>query len=494
MLSIKPSEGSRFCSRADASFIRTHAELEKIAALEPFKNSQIRVEDLNIILLAHNLDESSKAKLRAAGLGHTGCSEKVLALTSRKRAEFQRMGKTCAFVSTHTSVPLEGMPVLGAERFQIHVADSVLEDLAFRLGSARWPDELAHAAWEFGTNLSYMQSLVDYWRKGYDWRAQEAALNQVPQFRIRIDGTEIHFVHVRAKARSALPLIITHGWPGSFVEMMKLIPMLTDPERFAGNVEDAFDVVVPSLPGYGFSSRPTERGMKPKKIAALWAQLMQELGYQRFGAQGGDWGSVVSIFLGLDHPDRIIGIHLNYIAGRFLLGGSLNAKPEDEVARLYLEQLRTWWDAEGGYSHEQGTKPQTLSYGLNDSPVGLAAWIVEKFRTWSDCGGDVEKVFSRDELLTNVMIYWVTETIHSSCRLYYESRIQPLSLSPTNRVKPPVAVALFPKEIAMPPRSLAERGLNIVRWTPMERGGHFAAMEQPIALAEDLCKFFRQLR
>ena len=383
---------------------------------------------------------------------------------------------------------------MAAEPFQIHVSEAVLQDLAFRLTRARWPDELTDAGWGYGTNLTYMQSLIDYWLNRFDWRAQEGALNQVPQFRTRIEGTDIHFVHVRAKSRAALPLIITHGWPGSFAEMMKLIPRLTDPERYGGKTEDAFDVIVPSLPGYGFSSRPTEPGINPQAIAALWAQLMRELGYERFGAQGGDWGSIVSICLGLNHPQRICGIHLNYIAGRFLLGGSLNADPSDEVASDYLKQLRSWWDTEGGYSHQQGTKPQTLSYGLNDSPVGLAAWIIEKFRTWSDCDGDVEKVFTRDELLTNVMIYWVTETIHSSCRLYYESRMQSLSLSPANRVKTPVAFALFPKEIPLPPRSLAERGLNIVRWTPMERGGHFAAMEQPAALADDIREFFRKLR
>jgi pimeloyl-ACP methyl ester carboxylesterase len=316
-------------------------------------------------------------------------------------------------------------------------------------------------------------------------------------FRQRLQFLSVDYLavdHSREHHRSALPLIITHGWPGSFIEMMKLIPLLTEPERNGGRREDAFDVIVPSLPGFGFSDRPSEPGMNPREIAALWARLMQELGYNRFGAQGGDWGSAVSLALGLDYPERLIGIHLNYIAGRFLLGGSLNVKAEDEIANAYLEELRSWWESEGGYSHEQGTKPQTLSYGLNDSPAGLAAWIVEKFRTWSDCGGDVEKVFTRDELLTNVMIYWVTETIPSSCRLYYESRRQPLSLSPTNRVKPPVGVALFPREIPMPPRALAERGLNIVRWTPIEKGGHFAAMEQPAALANDLRDFFRGLR
>src|SRR5579862_6766180 len=261
---------------------------------------------------------------------------------------------------------------MAAETFSIQVPDIVLADLTHRLDATRWPDELDGAGWEFGVNLAYMQSLTKYWRSAYDWRRQEAELNQLPQFRIALDGLHIHFVHVRGKGPAPLPLIITHGWPGSFIEMTKLIPLLTDPESHGGKAEDAFDVIVPSLPGYGFSARPHTPGMEPRKIAALWAQLMQELGYKRFGAQGGDWGSAISIALGLDHAERLIGIHLNYIAGRFLLGGTINQPPPDETAAAYLEQLRAWYDAEGGYSHEQGTKPQTSSYGLNDSPVGLA--------------------------------------------------------------------------------------------------------------------------
>lgn len=383
---------------------------------------------------------------------------------------------------------------MAAQKFAIDISDAVLTDLASRLEATRWPDELENSGWEYGTSQAYMRSLTEYWRRGYDWRREEAALNAFPQYRVALDGLNIHFVHVRGKSAAPLPLIITHGWPGSFVEMLKIIPLLTDPAAHGGSAGDAFDVVIPSLPGFGFSDRPRARGMDPQRIAALWARLMEELGYQRFGAQGGDWGSTVSTGLGLGHAERMIGIHLNYIAGRFLFGGSLNQTPEDDVARAYFEELRGWWDAEGGYSHEQGTKPQTLSYGLNDSPVGLAAWVIEKFRRWSDCGGDVESAFSRDELLTNVMIYWATETIGSSARLYYESRQRPLSLSRSNYVKPPVAVALFPKEIAMPPRALAERGLNIVRWTEMPRGGHFAAMEQPELLAKDVRAFFRALR
>jgi len=383
---------------------------------------------------------------------------------------------------------------MAIKKFTINVSDAVLADLNRRLEATRWPDELKNVGWELGSKLGYMKSLAEYWRHGYDWRSQEAMLNQLPQYRVALDGFHVHFVHVRSRNPKAMPLIITHGWPGSFVEMVKLIPLLTDPEAHGASAEDAFDVIVPSLPGYGFSDRPGERGMNPFKVAALWARLMSELGYERFAAQGGDWGSTISTALGLNHAERMIGIHLNYIAGRFLFGGTLNQTPDDEMARFYLEQLRAWADLEGGYSHLQGTKPQTLGYALNDSPIGLAAWIVEKFRSWSDCDGELERIFTRDELLTNVMIYWVTESMNSSARLYYETREQPLQLSPAHRVEPPVAMAVFPAEIPIPPRALAERGYNIQRWTAMPRGGHFAAMEQPELLAQDIREFFRPLR
>ena len=383
---------------------------------------------------------------------------------------------------------------MGVEKFTIAIPETVLGDLRHRLAATRWPDEPAEAGWEIGTNLAYLKSLVAYWRLDYDWRAEETALNRLPHFRLDIDGLPIHFVHARGNGPKPLPLIITHGWPGSFHEMTKIIPLLADPAAHGGNADDAFDVVVPSLPGYGFSGRPTRRGMSGFEIAALWVRLMAELGYDRFGAQGGDWGATVSTALGLEHADHLIGVHVNFIPGSYLphLGRGL-PEPTDEELN-YLDAIRAWRDAEGAYNHLQSTKPQTLGYGLNDSPVGLAAWIVEKFRSWSDCGGDPERCFTKDELITNVMIYWLTETISSSMRIYNEARRRPLKLDRRQRVAPPVGVAVFPKEIPMPPRSWVQRGYNVVHWSALPKGGHFAAMEQPLLLAEDIRKFFRQLR
>src|SRR5262249_52298559 len=279
---------------------------------------------------------------------------------------------------------------MAIEQYAINVPEPVLTDLKASLEAPRGPAQLDEVAWEMGSDLGYMRSRARYWRNGSDWRKHEARLNVLPQYTATIEGFHVHFVHVRSKAARPIPLIITHGWPGSFIEMMKLIPLLTDPAAHGGSADDAFDLVIPSLPGYGFSDRPARRGMNPFEIAGLWSRLMRELGYDRFAAQGGDWGAAVSTALGLNHPQQVIGIHLNYIAGRFLLGGSLNQMPgaDDDVAKNYLAELRWWWDHEGGYSHIQSTKPQTVGYALNDSPVGLAAWIIEKFRTWSDCQGD----------------------------------------------------------------------------------------------------------
>jgi pimeloyl-ACP methyl ester carboxylesterase len=376
----------------------------------------------------------------------------------------------------------------------IEVPNAVLDDLDRRLEATRWPGEIPEADWDYGTNLGYMRELVGYWRTRFDWRAQERRINAFHHYKTVVDGLGIHFIHEPGDGPNPMPLIVTHGWPGSFFEMYKLIPLLTDPGSHGGDPADAFEVVVPSMPGYGFSDHPTERGLHVFKIADLWAKLMTEgLGYPRFGAQGGDWGASVTAYLGFAHPDRLTGIHVTSMTRPTpYLGAGSRALSAAEQA--YLGQREAWLRDEGGYSHIQGTKPQTLAYGLNDSPAGLAAWIVEKYRTWSDCHGDVEGRFTKDELLTTVMIYWVTQSITSSTRLYYETQRQPWTLRQGERIGVPSAMAAFPRELSRPPREWGERSFNVQRWTEMPRGGHFAALEEPELLAEDIRAFFRPLR
>jgi pimeloyl-ACP methyl ester carboxylesterase len=380
------------------------------------------------------------------------------------------------------------------EPFLISVADFQVRHLAACLARVRWPNQIEAIGWEQGTNREYLEDLAHYWQSGYDWRQQEANLNKFAQFRATIGDQQIHFIHERAKSGRGLPLIITHGWPGSFAEMVKIIPMLADPEAFGGDPDDAFDVVVPSLPGFGFSMAPKQTGTNAFAVARLWAELMTGLGYERFGAQGGDLGAGVSTCLGMLFPERMIGLHLNFIPGSFqppYLPSVQHLTPEETE---FVAARAAWTAAEGGYSHLHATKPQTLAYALNDSPVGLAAWIVEKFRSWSDCNGDVESVFSRDELLTNISIYWFTQTIGSSMRTYWEGRKCPLHFAPGQRINVPCAVAHFPKELTMPPKQWVGQVFDIKRWTEMSRGGHFAALEQPNALVEDIRAFFGLLR
>ena len=384
---------------------------------------------------------------------------------------------------------------MDVQPFKVEVPDEVLEDLRERLDRTRWPDGIPDSGWDYGTSLGYIKELVYYWRTGFDWRAQEEAINRFAHFRASVDGLGIHFIHERGKGPNPLPLILTHGWPSTFYEMYKIIPLLTDPAGHGGDPADAFDVVVPSGPGYGFSDRPTQRGMNVPAMADAWARLMtEELGYHRYGAHGGDWGAFVTARLGFAHPDQVVGIHVTAVSGlaAYLGPGS----PElSEAERKLLEERERWFQEEGGYSHIQRTKPQTLSYGLNDSPVGLAAWIVEKFRTWSDCDGDVENRYTKDEILTNVMIYWVSQTIGSSTRFYYENHHIPWTLKQGERIEVPCGVAVFPQEIVgRPPREWAERSYNVQRWTEMPRGGHFAALEEPQLLVEDMREFFRPLR
>jgi len=376
--------------------------------------------------------------------------------------------------------------------FRIHVPDAVLADLRERLARVRWPDEVPGAGWRYGTDLATMKELVTYWRDGFDWRAQEAALNAWPQFTAPVGDIDVHFIHAPGVGPSPMPLLISHGWPGSIVEFQQLLPRLTDPAKFGGDPRDAFTVIAPSLPGYGFSFRPDQPRLGLRAIADTFASLMTDvLGYRRFAAQGGDWGAFVTTLLGAFHPEKLAGIHVTLLAaGRDTTPG---ANPSEDETR-YLEQLKRWEREETGYQWIQGTKPQTLAYGLTDSPVGLLAWITEKFCTWTDCGADVVSHIGRDRLLTNVTVYWVTGAINSSFWPYYDRRHEPWPIPRGQRIEVPTAYAAFPKEILHVPRAWAERAYDLRRWTTMKSGGHFAAMEEPEALAADIAEFFRPLR
>ena len=376
--------------------------------------------------------------------------------------------------------------------FTLRVPDDALTDLRARLERVRWPDETPGAGWSYGTSLAYMKELVGYWRERYDWRAHEARLNRWRQFTVELGGIDLHFVHEPGVGPAPLPLLLSHGWPGSIVEFERIVPMLTDPARFGADPADAFTVVAPSLPGYTLSFRPGQPRFGIVEIADLFAALMTDvLGYRRFAAQGGDWGAFITSCLGASYPERLAGIHLNLLAVRRDQTPPATPTPEEKA---YLEQLGNWMREETGYMQIQGTRPQTLAYGLTDSPVGLAAWIVEKFRAWSDCGGDVERRFSKDVLLTNVMLYWITGAIGSSFWPYYARAHSAWPISERRPVKAPTAYASFPREILHPPRAWAERVYDIRRWTVMPAGGHFAALEEPEALAADIRAFFRDLR
>lgn len=378
--------------------------------------------------------------------------------------------------------------------FRIEIPEPQIEDLKRRLAATRLPAALDAEAWDDGASLAFVARLADHWLNRFDWRAQEARLNRLPQYRATIDGLDIHFVHQRGQGPAPMPLVFTHGWPGSFAEVERILPLLTDPAALGGDPADAFDVVAPSLPGFGFSAPPTASGVNTRHVAGLWRELMSGLGYPRFAAQGGDIGAGVSAWLARRFPDEVIGVHLNFIPGSYrppLDEGQPPVTPEEQA---YLDTVRAWSAAEGAYAAEQGSKPQTLAYAMTDSPIGLAAWIVEKFRAWSDCEGDVEHVFSLDELLTDVSIYWFGHMLEASFRMYKENRLRPMTFEAAERVATPLAVAAFPRELPTPPRSWVERVFNVQRWTAMPRGGHFAALEQPALLAEDIRAFFRPLR
>ncbi|MBW2418017.1 MAG: epoxide hydrolase [Deltaproteobacteria bacterium] len=372
--------------------------------------------------------------------------------------------------------------------FQIRASDAELEDLQRRLRATRWPEPEPVSDWSQGIPLAYLQELCAYWAEKYDWRAREARLNAFPQFRADALGLGIHFIHLRSPEANAMPLIMTHGWPGSIVEFHKVIGPLTDPAAHGGDPADAFHVVCPSLPGYGFSDKPTEPGWNVEKVGNAWAVLMAKLGYERYAAQGGDWGSMVTTRIGIQDPEHCLGIHLNMpiVIPDPETMGDLS---ESEQAALASLQHYEQWDS--GYSKQQSTRPQTVGYGLVDSPAGQAGWIVEKFWSWTDCDGHPEQVLTRDELLDNVMLYWLPATGASSARLYWESFSKPNF----EKVTVPTGCSIFPKEIIRSSRRWAEkRFTDIVYWNERDKGGHFAAFEQPEAFVEELRACFRYMR
>ena len=377
--------------------------------------------------------------------------------------------------------------------FSLRVGDDVLGDLQTRLTRVRWPDEVPGNHWKYGTDLPYMRSLVDYWREGYDWRKHEAQLNRYQQHTVTLAGVDVHFIHEQGKGPQPMPLLISHGWPGSVHEFHKIIPMLTDPARFGGDAADAFTVIAPSLPGYTLSFTPNQPRFSVEQIADVFAELMTDvLGFDRFAGQGGDWGGFVTSRLGYAYPERLAGIHLNLLSLR--RDTALPENPTEEETRYFAERAH-WMKEEVGYTWIQGTKPQTLAYALTDSPVGLAAWIVEKFHTWSDHRGDLDGYIGRDDMLTNIMLYWVTGAIGSSFWPYYARMHGPWPIPDGARIDVPMGYAEFPKEILRPPRSLAQTMYSdIRRWSKMPKGGHFAALEQPQLLAQEIREFFRLLR
>lgn len=381
--------------------------------------------------------------------------------------------------------------ITAAKPFKIAIPDETLDDLKQRLENTRWPEEVENAGWDLGMPLSYLKEICTYWKDEYNWREREELLNRFEQFKMEIDGLNIHFIHVRSNNENALPIIITHGWPGSIVEFQKIIDPLVNPEAHGGSSQDAFDVICPSLPGYGFSDIPLQLGWNTEKIGHAWGKLAANLGYDKYLAQGGDWGSMVTTRIGQFDPEHCIGIHLNMpIAGPDPETMD-SLTPQEQAALESLGHYDRW---DSGYSKQQSSRPQTLAYGLTDSPAGQAAWIIEKFWAWTDCDGHPENVLTRDELLDNVMLYWCTATAGSSARLYYESFHQEAE-SIAIEVKVPTGCCIYPKEIIRSSQRWAEkRYTNIIQWTEQEKGGHFAAFEQPELYIEDVRKFARNFR
>jgi microsomal epoxide hydrolase len=381
---------------------------------------------------------------------------------------------------------------MAPQPFVLDVPESAVADLKTRLGQTRFPDAAPGDPWAFGTSVDYARDLVAYWKDHFDWRAQEVALNAFPQFKVALHDIDLHYLHVPGVGPAPYPLLLLHGWPGSVYEFLDIIPRLTDPARFGGDPKDAFTVIAPSLPGYGLSFKPGQKRFILQDIAACVHALMTEvLGFEKFAAQGGDWGAGIASLIGNTYASSVCGIHLNLLfVPRDRPDGALS-----EEANRYSEGLAHWLREETGYQQIQGTKPQTLAFGLTDSPAGLAAWIAEKFRSWSDCDGLPENAIARDRMLANIALYWFTGAIGSSFWPYYGRLHTAWPISPSNPIVVPTGYAAFPKEILLPPRSIAEKTyVDIRRWTVMKKGGHFAAMEQPAALAEEIQHFFRPLR
>lgn len=377
--------------------------------------------------------------------------------------------------------------------FSLSVPDEVLADLRLRLGNTRWPDEIPGNNWSYGTDLGYLKDLCAYWANDYDWRTHEGVINQFKQYKAKVAGIDLHFIYEEGKGENPLPLLLSHGWPGSVYEFHKILPMLTDPVSYGGTAEDSFTVIAPSLPGYTFSYQPGQARFSVEQITDAFAELMTKiLGFDTFVAQGGDWGGFVTSRMGFAYPELLRAIHLNFLAVRRDPRMVENPTPEEAV---FLTQLNKFLKDETGYQWIQGTKPQTLSYGLTDSPVGLAAWLVEKFYTWTDHRGDLDGYFGRDTMLTDIMLYWITGAVGSSFWPYYARMHSPWPIPAGQTVDVPTGYIEFPKEILTPPRSVAEKFYsNIQSWTTCDRGGHFAALEQPELLVQDMRQFFRPFR
>jgi microsomal epoxide hydrolase len=385
-----------------------------------------------------------------------------------------------------------------ARRFHIDIQESSLIDLQQRLKRTRWPDELNNSDWEYGTSLTYLKELAQYWEHNYDWRSNERRLNEWPHYKATIEGHDIHFIHIVSNSPQALPIILTHGWPDSFLRFEKLIPMLTDPEAYGGNSSDVFNVVIPSIPGFAFSAPPDSPGSL-FNIHNLWAKLMTDvLGYDKFVAHGGDWGSIITEHLARSHSRHVMGIHLTDVP--FL---HIFQKPDDlsDAEKKFFEEGEQYQMKDNAYAMVQGTRPHTLAAGLGDSPVGLAAWILERFYTMSDCDGNVESRFTKDQLLTNISLYWHTQSVASSFILYYDvlhanafTWIGEKIKEWTGSSRVPAGFAISAKESSHPPREWAERFFNVQRWAILPQGGHFVALEEPKALANELREFFRMVR